>query len=266
MIKFIVAVFNSADDAFKGLTAFKDLHNNADITLYASTVLTKNATGNLEVVQADDSGPVSTTIGLFTGALIGVLAGPIGVGIGALAGSTIGFLYDLYSSDIDDAFINEVSKALVSGKFAVVVEADESWTTPVDNRIHELGGLVFRRFKSEAEDDQMARESAAFKAELASLKEELKAANAENKAAIEKNIDTVKAQLHATEDRVKAKLDQIEQETEAQVQVLEEQVKTKTGRAKDRIEERIATTKSNHQKRSRKLHQAWVLIKEALSG
>ena len=75
------------------------------------------------------------------------------------------------------------------------VEIEESWTTPVDTRLHKLGGIVFRRLRSEVVEDQLmraerkpCRESAAFEADLKTLQDDLRHADAENRAAIQKNI------------------------------------------------------------------------------
>ena len=43
--KILVSVFDSERTAFEGLTALKDLHGEGDITLYASTVIAKDAWG-----------------------------------------------------------------------------------------------------------------------------------------------------------------------------------------------------------------------------
>jgi uncharacterized membrane protein len=69
----IVAVFDREAAAFEGLSALKDLHRDGDITLYSSAVIAKDKDGNIEAKQAADSGPVGTSVGLLTGALIGIV-------------------------------------------------------------------------------------------------------------------------------------------------------------------------------------------------
>jgi hypothetical protein len=48
------------------------------------------------------------------------------------------------------------SKTLTAGKAAVQAEVEESWTTPVDTRLHARGGIVFRRLRSEVIEDQLS--------------------------------------------------------------------------------------------------------------
>lgn len=266
MNKMVVAVFDSESAAFEGLSALRDLHKEGDITLYAAAVVVKDETGKISVKQQADDGPVGTAVGLLTGSLIGILGGPAGMALGASVGVLTGLLFDLDRSGVGATFLDDVSKALTAGKAAVVVEVDESWTTPVDTRLHKLGGMVFRRLRSEVVEDQFVRESAAFDADLQALEQELKQASAENRAAIQKDIDQVKKQIAATQDLAKARLDQAEAEMDARVKALQDQAKGASARARARIDKRIAEAKADYEVRAKKLNQAWTLTKEALAA
>ena len=61
MNKMLVAVFESENKAYEGLSALKELHNNGDITLYASAVVSKNEKGELHQNTAADQGPIGTS-------------------------------------------------------------------------------------------------------------------------------------------------------------------------------------------------------------
>ena len=266
MNKMLVGVFEREAAAFEGLSALKDLHRDGDITLYSSAVIAKDKNGKIEVKQAADSGPVGTAVGLLTGSLIGIIGGPAGMAVGASLGSLAGLIFDVNKSGVDVTFLDDVSKILTVGKVAVLAEIEESWTTPVDTRLHPLGAIVFRRLRGEIVEDQLARESAALEADQKALEEDLKQAAAENRAAIEKDIERVKTQLKVTQDQAKERLDQAKAETEGRVKALQDQAKALTGRAKARIEKRIADAKADFEVRSRKLNQAWTLTKEALAA
>ncbi len=265
MNKMLVAVFDSETAASEGLSALKELHKDGDITLYATTVLTKDAGGNVAVKQAAAEGPAGTAVGLFTGGLIGLLGGPAGLPIGAAIGGLTGLLFDLDKSGISVKFVDDVAKVLLPGKAAVVADIDESWTTPVDARLHKHGAIVFRRLRSEVVEDQLNREAAAFRADLKALGDEMKQAGAENKASIQKDIDAVTKQLKATQDLAKARLAETKAEMEAKLKALEDQAKSAHGRGRARIEKRIGDVKADFAARSKKLNQAWDLTKEALS-
>ena len=266
MNKMLVAVFDDETAAFKGLSALKDLHRDGDISLYATAVIVKDKTGKIAIKQAVDDGPVGTALGLLTGAFIGILGGPAGLAIGATVGALTGSLFDLDQSGIGATFLDDVSTNLTAGKAAVMAEVEESWTTPVDARLHEFGGIVFRRLRAEVVEDQLVRESAAFDADLKALEEDLKQSVAENRAAIQKDIEQVKKQIKVTQDQAKARLDQAKAEMEARVKALREQAKGASDHAKARIEKRIADVEADFAVRSGKLSQAWSLTKEALAA
>lgn len=266
MNKMLVAVFDTEGAAFEGLSALKDLHRGGDITLYSSAVIAKDKNGTVEVRQEADPGPVGTAVGLLTGSLLGILGGPAGLAVGASIGGLAGLIFDVNKTGVDVTFLDDVSKALTSGRFAVLAEIEESWMTPVDTRLHKLDGIVFRRLRGEVVADQLMRESAAFEADLKALNDDLKQAAAENRAAVQKDIEAVKKQIKVVQDQAKARLDQAKAETDAKVNALQDQAKAASGMAKARIEKRIAAAKADFETRSKKLSQAWTLTKEALAA
>ena len=56
MNKMLVAVFDTESAAYKGLTALKGLHVHGDISLYATAVIVKDASGAVSVKQMADKG------------------------------------------------------------------------------------------------------------------------------------------------------------------------------------------------------------------
>jgi uncharacterized membrane protein len=266
MNKMLVAVFDTEGAAFEGLSALKDLHRDGDITLYSSAVIAKDRNGKVELRQEADPGPVGTAVGLLTGSLLGILGGPAGLAVGASIGGLAGLVFDVNKTGVDVTFLDDVSKALTSGRFAVLAEIEESWMTPVDTRLHKLDGIVFRRLRGEVVADQLMRESAAFEADLKALNDDLKQAAAENRAAVQKDIEAVKKQIKVVQDQAKARLDQAKAETDAKMNALQDQAKAASGMAKARIEKRIAAAKADFETRSKKLNQAWTLTKEALAA
>jgi uncharacterized membrane protein len=266
MNKMLVAVFNNEAQAFEGLSALKDLHKDGDITLYATAVLSKDASGKVGTKQAADQGPIGTALGMLAGGMVGLLAGPVGLALGASVGGLSGLLSDLDKSGIDIQFVDDVSKALSPGKAAVLADVEETWTTPVDTRVREFGGIVFRRLRSEVVEDQLAREAAAFKAEVTQLKEEMTEAKAESKAAIQKQLDDATRKLQVTQDQVKTRIDQAKREAEAKIASMEEQLKQASEWRKARIEKRVVEVKADLAARTAKLQEAGRLAKEALAA
>ena len=143
--KMIVVIFDNEKKAYEGVKALKDLDAEGSITLYASAVIAKDASGKLTVKQEADQGPLGTGVGLLTGSLIGLLGGPVGVALGASAGTFGGMLYDFAKVGVGEDFLDEVGQHLQPGKVAVVAEIWEEWVMPVDTRMEAAGGVVFRR-------------------------------------------------------------------------------------------------------------------------
>ena len=183
--KILVSVFDSEPTAFEGLTALKDLHRDGDITLYASTVIAKDASGTVSVRQAADRGPIGTLVGIVTGGLVGLLGGPAGVAVGAYVGGFGGLMYDMFKAGVSMDFVDDVSASLTPGTAAIVADIDETWVTPIDTRLGALGGTTFRRLPGEVVDTELIRETDAARMELEQLRAELRETSGEAKANVE---------------------------------------------------------------------------------
>ena len=243
MNKMLIAVFETETKAFEGLSALKELHENGDITLYASAVISKDQTGNIRTRESADQGPIGTGVGLLTGSLIGLLAGPVGLAVGAATGAMAGLVFDVSDSDISATYIDEVSAALTNGKTAVVCEIDETWTVPVDTKIQALDGMVFRRFRYEVEEDQLNREAEAISNEYNQLKEELKEAKEADKAKIKTSIEKLRNKAQATSDHLKRKMDESKSQFDAKVNTLKNQMKNARDRRKTKLQNRLDALK-----------------------
>ncbi len=265
MDKILVVVFDNESKAYDGSLALQELQNEGSLNLYAKAVIARNADGKVEVKQAGDAGPIGMAVGLLTGTLIGVLGGPLGVAIGVSLGMSGGLLYDLAQLGVGEDYLDEVGKSLLPGKAAVVAEVWEDWILPIDTRMEALGGVVFRRTRTDVLDEQLEKDVAALKADLAELEAEYEQANAKAKAKLQIRIDNAQAKLQAAQDAVQARLASSQQETEAKIQSLQEQAAKAQGERKAKLEKRVAELRADSQRRSEQLRQAGEHIKEALS-
>lgn len=264
MDKMLVVIFDSESKAYEGSKALQELQNEGSINLYSKAVISRDASGKVEVKQAGDMGPIGTAVGLFTGSLIGLLGGPVGLVVGAGAGMSGGLVYDLVNAGVGEDYLNEVGKSLQPGKAAVVAEVWEEWVLPVDTRMEALGGVAFRRMRGEVEDAQIDRDVAELKAELAEETAERNRATGEAKAKIQAKIDVTRAKLEATQNAIQARIDSGKQETDAKIKSLQEQAAKAHGERKARLEAHGAEIKAKNEIRRSKLEQAQKLIKEAL--
>ena len=264
--KFIVVVFPGEAQAYQGTRALKELHDEGSLTLYGVAVVAKDARGSIETKEAADSGPLGTAVGALVGGFIGTLGGPVGVFAGAAGGALIGSLHDLFNLGVGEDFLQQVSTELTPGKTAVIAEVAEYWTVPLDTRMDALGGTVLRTWRADFEDEQIEKEIAAGRVEFEQLKAEYTQAKDEAKAKLKARMDRAKADLDKAEARASAKLDALEKETKAKIAALEKQLSDARDDAKQEISRRIDALRTDYDRRSAKLKQAWQLTKEALAA
>jgi len=264
--KILVSVFETEMMAFEGLSALKDLHRDGDVTVYASTVIAKDASGTVQVRQAADRGPIGTLVGIVTGGLVGLLGGPAGVAVGAYIGGFGGLMYDLFKAGVSMDFVDEVGASLTPGKAAVVADIDEMWVTPIDTRLGALGGTTFRRLPGEVVDAELIRETEAARMELEQLRAELRDASAEAKANVKKAMETQRRKLEALDDRIDKTIDQREAEFQARLATLREQQAKARENKRQQIEARTAELKASHEARKAKLEEARRHAKESLEA
>jgi uncharacterized membrane protein len=264
--KILVSVFDSERTAFEGLTALKDLHRDGDITVYASTVIAKDPSGNVAVRQAADNGPIGTLVGIVTGGLVGLLGGPAGVAVGAYIGGFGGLMYDMFKAGISMDFVDEVSASLIPGKAAVVADIDEIWVTPIDTRLGALGGTTFRRLPGEVVDTELVRETDAARMELDQLRAEIRKTSGEAKANVQKAIDAQRRKLEALVDRVEKTLAQEKAEFEARLATLREQQAKAHESKRQQIDARIDELKASHEARKAKLEESRRHAKESVEA
>lgn len=265
MDKMLVVIFDSEAKAYDGSKALQELMQEGSINLYSKAVIARDASGKVEVKQKGDMGPLGTSVGLLTGGLLGLLGGPVGFAIGASTGTFGGLVFDMAHLGVGEDFFSAVEKYLQPGKAAVVAEVWEDWVLPVDTRMQELGGVVFRRTRKEVLGTVIERDVEGLKVELAELDTELDKATGEARGRLQQQVDTSKARLQEIQDGIQVRIETSNQETDAKIQSLREQAAKISGERKTKREARIAELQANQKRRSALLKRAWELTKEALS-
>ena len=265
MNKMLVAVFENERDAFNGLSALKDLHRDGDITVFADVVLLKDSEGNVSAKDSSGNSVSGTALGFTVGALTGLLAGPLGFVLGGLGGSTMGLAYDLYNSGVDAEYIDDVSKAMENGTVTIVAEIEEEWVVPVDSKMDEHNGIVFRRLKDEVVYDQIERENAATEQEIEHLEAEMREAKDDAKANIQKHIDTAKEKLELMKTKVEQKNEATEKEFKEKTETIKGQIETASKRHKAKLQKKLDELNATHDKNSAKLKASLAKIKETLN-
>src|SRR3974377_1736338 len=108
----LAVVFNDEKSAYEGARALADLSSGGSIDVFAAAVLEKDAKGWVTTKKVQGDFPIQTVAGTAIGGLIGLLVGPTGVAGGSAAGVLAGLLGDMYTANVDEEFLTEVSTAL----------------------------------------------------------------------------------------------------------------------------------------------------------
>ena len=231
MDRMLVVVFDNESKAYEGKKALLQLDGESSISVYGYAVVAKSSDGTVTVKQGDDYGPLGTLTGTAVGSLIGLLGGPVGVAIGAAAGLTVGAAVDVNNAGISYDFIDDVTKVLLPNRFAVIAEIDEDWTTPVDNRMEAIGGIVFRRALSDVKQTIHDEHIAAMKADLAQMKAEHAQARADRQAKLHEKINQLDSKLQAQLQKAKEQRQAAERQAQAKVDILKAKAKAAVAKA-----------------------------------
>lgn len=265
MDKMIVTVFDNEQQAYEASQALRDLHFDGSVLIYSGAVIQKDADGNVQLKALEEEGPIGTAVGMAFGGLFGAIAGPVGMLAGTAIGGWTGLFADAYNYDRSAAFVDEVGQRLDAGKCALIVQVDEEWTSPVDSRLEELGGDVYRRGLERIEADQWVREIEAEERALDELVIELEQASEETRAELQAKVDAARKKLEQTRESVKAKFEAFKAETKEKVTALEDRIKTATDDAKAKLEERKKELEYDYHKRANRLKEKWEEAKQALT-
>ena len=168
MRNYIAVVFREKSKAYEGLHGLWHLDRAGEITVHGTIMVHRDAFGQFQVDTKETHPALATAVGVGVGALLGLFAGPLGIaigaaagaglaaagaGLGAAAGGIVGAMTDLGRADTRNNALDDTRFVLGIGQSAVIADVTEDWTSPVDDRMRELGGSVYRRAKSDVRDD-----------------------------------------------------------------------------------------------------------------
>ncbi|MES2883739.1 MAG: DUF1269 domain-containing protein [Pseudomonadota bacterium] len=266
MNRMLIVVFDTESAAEQAVRALRELHSAGSITLYAMGVIASDAEGRVSLKAESDQDPIGTGVGLAVGSVIGMLGGPVGVVAGAVIGSLAGAVRDYWVAGVGLDFVEEARSYLKPGKSALVAEVEEEWVTPVNARMEAVGGVVFRRARSEVAEAHLHADISAFRSELKSLDHELAHANALVKDKLHATTTATKLQLESTLHRVQLKVAALAEEADAKLHALKLQLGKAEDDAKAALEERIERVKAAYEDRRQRLSATLSLASQAFIG
>jgi len=145
--RIIVATFDSSNAAYDAVSEMKKLKEQGatDFKAKAGVMVKKDDKGNVSVLESKERPLWGTAVGTTAGALIGLIGGAPGAALGAALGATSGLSGDVVMEALDSDFVEQVTRDMRPGMTAVIVEADERSTRPVDDIVAKSQGHVYRQ-------------------------------------------------------------------------------------------------------------------------
>ncbi|WP_158797442.1 DUF1269 domain-containing protein [Pedobacter sp. L105] len=145
MERMVQALFDTDNEAFKGLLALQQLDSAQDISLGEYYVLSKDEAGSISINSAKDQAEGYTAIGGgIIGGLIGLLAGPLGLLVGIGAGMVAGAAGDTVRAEGVSDYLDTVSANIPNGKSLLVAHIWEDWEAPIDTVLQPLTSTIYR--------------------------------------------------------------------------------------------------------------------------
>ena len=143
----IVATFNNSNSAYDAASELKKLKDQKviDFKPKAGVMVTKDDLGNVSLLESEDRPLFGTAVGTAAGALIGLIGGAPGAAVGAALGAITGVGGDAVMAGLDSDFVDSVTSEMRPGMTAIIVEAEEKSTRPVDEVVAKNGGNIRRQ-------------------------------------------------------------------------------------------------------------------------
>jgi uncharacterized membrane protein len=234
MDKLIVAVVKDEASAYELLSSLEALDGAGEIEIFGSRVVEKNQEGRLVEKKQGDLSGLGTLVGVAVGSLLGLMAGPVGFAVGAVAGGAAAFAGETAYSGVTGEFVVQVSQSMPPGSFAVVMEAWEDWTYPVDEVARRLGARVVRQPIGDVVKAQMKAEEDAGSAELARLENEVARAQDDSRSKLEAELARARQQHAERRDRREARQKEVQSEWAARLASIHQKAKASSSEAQRR--------------------------------
>jgi hypothetical protein len=133
----------------------------------------------------------------------------------------------------------------------VVADVVEDWIAPLNRRVEEVGGVIFRRTRTQVKHAQQNRDAAAHRAEMEHLKAERAKARSDRLAQIDARIDAVRNKLENALERNRCKMLFRQNQRDAKIQALKARADQSQGEIRRRLQARIAEVRRDYEERAK---------------
>ena len=190
--------FPQSSQAYQALSELRGLSGAfTHLDVRSAALVERRPDGTLNVPEGGDAIiGVGTASGGLLGMLAGVLGGPLGVLLGVGTGALVGGLFDIDRAAGVDSALSLLSAQVPPGSTALILDAVEDTTVPLDQLAVRFGATVARQPAAQVIAELEAAEAAAEAAQKEANRVLRERKRAEVKAKIDEKVDAVKEKLH----------------------------------------------------------------------
>jgi uncharacterized membrane protein len=236
MENLLIITFGSKAKATEGLNRLRDLDQLGDIVIYNEALVQKTGINQFEIIEHEgpdtDALPATGALG---GAVIGALAGPLGMAMGMLTGATLGLADEVNRLDFSSDVLEQVTRQLGVGKFAIILDVEEDTESIVDSYMKTSEGYVLRTEIADQYDRYDQAWEDEFNKELDAEENSLKAAAEADKAAIKLRIEKLKLEHNLKVVKLKLRTARRKKQLEDRIKTFDDRIKTAASDSKNKL-------------------------------
>ena len=194
----VIIRFPESSQAYQALSELRGLGESlTSVEVRSAALVERTPDGTLRVPEGSDEViGAGTTAGGLVGMLAGVLGGPLGVLLGFGTGALVGGAFDIDRATSVDSAMGLLSAQIPPGSTALIVEAVESSSEPLDQLAARFQATIERQPAAQVAAEVEAAEAAAAAAQQEADRVLRERKRAEAKAKIDEKVSTVKEKLH----------------------------------------------------------------------
>jgi uncharacterized membrane protein len=236
MENLLIITFGNRSKATEGLNSLMDLDQLGDITIYNSALVQKTGPNQFEIIEHE--GPdteVLPAAGLIGGAVIGAIGGPIGMAMGMLTGATLGLADEANRLDFSSDVLDQVTKNLGIGRFAIVLDVEEDTESIVDSYMKSSEGYVLRTDIADQYEQYNDAQDDEFNKELDAEEKSLKAALEADKATIKLRIEKLKLEHDLKVVKLKVRTALRKKQLQDRIKTFDDKIKAAAADVKNKL-------------------------------
>jgi uncharacterized membrane protein len=257
-----ILTFNSPTGADTMLQTFKDLQDDNFIELEDAVIVTKDATGKVQLRQPLVVTPgQGAAFGAVTGAIVGLIGGPGGAIVGLVSGAvTGGATAAAWEADLPQDEIKAMAvDNLRPNQSALIVYVDEIWLDQIDQAAEDIAldiksHIVREQRKADREKAAELRKEkidAAYKswqakldaqrASVTALRQQIANSMKADQAAIQKKLDSANTAIHTTYKNILQTLAAWQRQIDGRIEELRAEAQKANAEAKADVQKRLAS-------------------------